>query len=597
MDSTQIATSVESLLGESIKTSSNYSNILTDLAIEMGPDKTRTQLFSVLEQFIVTDREEFLPILCRELGKIHEYIGGYEHIDTLLPLLEKLSSSEESNIRKMTVESLLTIFEDVKATQFRKFINFISKLYNSEWFTNRATVIGLLSVAYEASTDPQDREDICEIFCQLARDPMVLVRRAAAEKLGDWITTDGCCVKGFVTVASAVHVKKNLVPVLIELLQDFQDSVKVLAVSSSPSVLNSLLAVEHVLPEEFMTSLQAVFDDPSWRVRCMVAETLPKLQCLLQDSCAPENFLLDTFLKLLCDKEVDVRAIASGKILQFCQNLPSDVRLETTHHVIFPICEKLISDNAHEVRVALASNLPFLSPILGRDRSLISIIPILHLLLSDSFPDVKLALLSSMHVVKDVLEDFSFDTLIGETIAKLSEDKQWRVRVAVIKHSPEMSKILASKGEDLFADLIEKWLLDCVYSVREAAADIIRELASSFGLHWAMEKVFPKINRLCNNSNYLYRITALSLINKLLPLLTLEIIVTSVLPLLFALGNDPVANVRLNVARTFGSIRQSLIESGKSLDAIETDINKSLENLCKDSDQDVKLYAQQAIVT
>jgi hypothetical protein len=36
MDSTQIATSVESLLGESIKTSSNYSNILTDLAIEMG---------------------------------------------------------------------------------------------------------------------------------------------------------------------------------------------------------------------------------------------------------------------------------------------------------------------------------------------------------------------------------------------------------------------------------------------------------------------------------------------------------------------------------------------------------------------------------
>jgi hypothetical protein len=81
---------------------------------------------------------------------------------------------------------------------------------------------------------------------------------------------------------------------------------------------------------------------------------------------------------------VDVRAIASGKILQFCQNLPSDVRLETTHHgkvgeffissesysklffvVIFPICEKLISDNAHEVRVALASNLPFLSPILG----------------------------------------------------------------------------------------------------------------------------------------------------------------------------------------------------------------------------------------
>jgi hypothetical protein len=97
----------------------------------------------------------------------------------------------------------------------------------------------------------------------------------------------------------------------------------------------------------------------------------------------------------------------------------------------------------------------------GRDRSLISIIPILHLLLSDSFPDVKLALLSSMHVVKDgcylsacfinpfytlhvVLEDFSFDTLIGETIAKLSEDKQWRVRVAVIKHSPEMSKILVN---------------------------------------------------------------------------------------------------------------------------------------------------------
>ena len=61
-------------------------------------------------QFIiecVDDEDEVLFVLAEELGNFIEYVGGSEHAFTLLPVLENLSSVEETTVREKVQLELL----------------------------------------------------------------------------------------------------------------------------------------------------------------------------------------------------------------------------------------------------------------------------------------------------------------------------------------------------------------------------------------------------------------------------------------------------------------------------------------------------------
>lgn len=93
-------------------------------------------------------------------------------------------------------------------------------------------------------------------------------------------------------------------------------------------------------------------------------------------------------------------------------------------------------------------------------------------------------------------------------IVALAEDKQWRVRLAIIENIP----LLASQlGVDFFNEklsgLCMTWLGDSVFSIREAATSNLEKLVKVFGPEWAKKNIIPKIVALANHTNYLYRMT------------------------------------------------------------------------------------------
>lgn len=95
-------------------------------------------------------------------------------------------------------------------------------------------------------------------------------------------------------------------------------------------------------------------------------------------------------------------------------------------------------------------------------------------------------------------------------IVELAEDKQWRVRLAIIENIP----LLASQlGKDFFNDklgvLCISWLGDPVFSIREAAAKNLRRLAEVFGSEWTRVAIIPKIVGMGTNQNYLFRMTTI----------------------------------------------------------------------------------------
>lgn len=84
------------------------------------------------------------------------------------------------------------------------------------------------------------------------------------------------------------------------------------------------------------------------------------------------------------------------------------------------------------------------------------------------------------------------------TIVHLAEDKNWRVRLAIIEHIPLLAKQLGREifEEDLkLSTLCIKWLIDNVWSIREAAIMNLKSLAEVFGTDWAKQNIVPQVCR------------------------------------------------------------------------------------------------------
>jgi serine/threonine-protein phosphatase 2A regulatory subunit A len=91
---------------------------------------------------------------------------------------------------------------------------------------------------------------------------------------------------------------------------------------------------------------------------------------------------------------------------------------------------------------------------------------------------------------------------------QLAEDKQWRVRLAIIEYIPLLASQLGVKFfDEKLSNLCMGWLGDTVFSIREAATHNLKKLTEVFGVDWASEAIIPKVMAMGSHPNYLYRMT------------------------------------------------------------------------------------------
>lgn len=145
-------------------------------------------------------------------------------------------------------------------------------------------------------------------------------------------------------------------------------------------------------------------------------------------------------------------------------------------------------------------------------------------MLKDDFPDVRLHIISKlelvnqgMHFVKSIIRLNLTWIVIGiellsqsllPAIVQLAEDKQWRVRLAIIEYIPLLASQLGVKFfDEKLAALCMGWLGDTVFSIREAATHNLKKLTEVFGVEWANEAIIPKVMAMGAHPNYLYRMT------------------------------------------------------------------------------------------
>lgn len=186
----------------------------------------------------------------------------------------------------------------------------------------------------------------------------------------------------------------------VQLAQDDQDSVRLLAVEACVSIAQ-LLQQEDV-EQLVMPTLRQCVNDSSWRVRYMVADKFVDLQTAVGPDITRTD-LVTAFQSLLKDTEAEVRSAAASKVKEFCANLDKTNQVQIIMASILPYVKELVSDPNQHVKSALASVIMGLSPILGVYNTVEHLLPLFLIQLKDECPDVRLNIISNLDCVNDVI--------------------------------------------------------------------------------------------------------------------------------------------------------------------------------------------------
>ncbi|PGH04846.1 hypothetical protein AJ80_08455 [Polytolypa hystricis UAMH7299] len=592
-----IAVLIDELKHEDVLLRLNAIHRLSTIALALGPERTRDELIPFLDDS-VEDEDEVLTALSEELGNFVEYVGGPEYGHILLSPLENLAAIEEPLVREKAVESLNKICEQLSQKQIEEnFIPLTVRLSKADWFTSKISATGLYSAPYKRAS-PVLQQGLRQQFGHLVHDDTPMVRRQSASNLAK-----------FVKEMSTQVIIDEMISLFQYLANDDQDSVRLLTVDILISIAEEIPKEQQSSHGVLLTSLRSLFEDKSWRVRYMVADRFEKIAKAVDDEVVVRD-LVPAFVKLLKDTEAEVRTAIAGQIPGFCSLLDR----ETLLNEIMTSIEDLVSDPSQHVRAALGTQISGLAPILGKEETIAHLLPMFLQMLKDEFPDVRLHIISKLELVNKVIGIELLSQSLLPAIVQLAEDKQWRVRLAIIEYIPLLASQLGVKFfDDQLRELCMGWLGDAVFSIREAATQNLKKLTEVFGVEWANGSIVPKVIAMGQHPNYLYRMTTCFAISTLAPAINLDIIDTSILPILERLVTDDIPNIRFNVAKSYAvliDVLRRLPEEGTVVElersgqtatasprshlVIQQRILPNLEKLQNDDDVDVRYFATTA---
>lgn len=571
-----VALLVEELRHEDIEKRIHSIRSLAHISEALGQKRTRDELLPFLGEF-QDDEDHVLVTLAEEIKKLVPQVGGAEYAYTLLAPLEEVASVDEVVVREAAVDALKEIACLMPADHISKhFCQLINRFSATDtWFTSKVSTCGLFGVALKRVNKIDAQNDLLNKFFELCQDSTPMVRRAAANALGE--------------VAASVVEKdqqNRVLETFSHLLQDDQDSVRVLNVQNILA-LGRTLDLE-TIDAELSKAIRTCAEDPSWRVRYTVADACRQMCDMIPRDQWEENstiqLVLDTYATCLQDQEAEVRGIASVRLADVVEVRPTADYLR----YILPSLEHMINDMNMHVRSALGGSILKVAPLVGKQLTVDHVIPLALKFLRDEHPDVRLKIISTLPSLNSVIELGTMNEFLVNAVLELSEDPNWRVRNGLLEHTPLLAQFIDEQTfSEKFAPVCVKWLRDPVWSVREAAAVNLRDLTKVYGCGWAETHLLPCLDELSQDVSYLCRMAALTGIVALSEEFDPEKNAVRILPIFENLCSDYAPNVRFAVANSMGTLKNRVTPEVWEKQVLPL-LNKLMKN---DDDPDVQYFA------
>lgn len=520
-----IAVLLDELKNEDLQLRLNATRRIKTIAEALGPERTRGELLPFLTETI-DDEDEVLLALAEELGDFVDEVGGSPYASVLVQPLETLATVEETIVRDKAVDSLRRLSgtvtalsdEDGRTLHVDHMFPLVQRLSTGDWFTSRISACSLFSDIYQRTpADRQEiRSEILGLYKALAHDETPMVRRAAASNIGH--------------VAQAIHivapdlVQTELLPVFADLVDDEQDSVRLLVVENA-AIFAGLLAPGSTRGREggdaVMSAVANGSEVPETQPADKGAEEQAPEQSngdqskpVAEGDAAPGNGpfsprtandrIVEMVRGFAMDKSWRVRYMVADQLSSLCEALgPGPTRSD-----LLPAFVKVLKDSEPEVRTAAANKVTAMAkrvvelpPPAGEESTGLElvvreILPIVEEMVSDTSQHVRSALASNiMGLAPELGTDVTVNHLVDVVLALL-KDEYPEVRLNVISRLDKVSFImsidkLSSELLPAIVDLAE----DKNWRVRLAIIQHIPLLARQLGRDFFEEN--GKLGDLC----------------------------------------------------------------------------------------------------
>uniref|UniRef100_A0A914DWS0 Phosphatase PP2A regulatory subunit A/Splicing factor 3B subunit 1-like HEAT repeat domain-containing protein n=1 Tax=Acrobeloides nanus TaxID=290746 RepID=A0A914DWS0_9BILA len=548
---------------------------LPTIAKCLGIERARNELIPFLTD-VIYEEDDVMIVLCELLGDFTQYIGGPEFIHCLLPPLKRYAANtEEMSVREKAIESLrkLEPLHSHSALE-EHYIPMILQWCKDEFSTSKWAACALIDVAYVRASETRKIE-LRAAFSKLCAEDSPMVRRAVAVKL-----------ENFVKVLEPEFIDLAL-KLFEQLAEDDQDSVRLKVVEASGAII-PLFRDEPEL-SQVKKIINDLMKDKSWRVRVNAADKIHLIQDAFGSLMSTDE-IVSWYTNLLKDAEAEVRDASTKKLIAVCSALPAEGREELIVEKIMPVVKELPSDVSHHVKIALAEVITGMGPLLGEPNTRTHLLPLFLTLLRDDTPEARLNIISSLDKISGLISHEELVNSVLPAVVELCEDAKWRVRLAIVEYMPLFAEELGQEiFDERFLKLCLAWLEDNVFAIREAATNILKRLTKKFGADWCLKFVFPSLQSLSDSPNYLRRLTCLIGVNAMAEVIDKESTIREFVLILIKLAEDPVPNIRFNVAKNFKKIGKFFEpEQRKEM------ILPILDKLITDQDFDVRFFSEEA---
>jgi serine/threonine-protein phosphatase 2A regulatory subunit A len=227
-------------------------------------------------------------------------------------------------------------------------------------------------------------------------------------------------------------------------------------------------------------------------------------------------------------------------------------------------------------------------------------------LFNDEDPDIQMNLIvSKLNDTDTIIEKDSFWSRYVMRVFKfIRENRQWRVRLKLIELIPQIAERSYRDffKEDFMFGFCIACLHDPIYAIREAAIVNLEQLGCILGSTW-IKKATRKVIQLGKsegNGSYKYRMITLFALTKMAKTLSSNEVCCFILPNILNMTDDPVPNIRFNVARSLEALIHILLpekhyKHQEYVQSIIRSMKSPLTKLCADSDSDVQFYSTRAL--
>ena len=509
---------------------------ISKLFPSIPPDKFRNEFIPFLITCIPEEEDDVLEELFKVYREIFNYMEGKKYIKDIFPLVELIFHTGNMEIRKEVIIYLRHIIDkhDEFGNVEKDLFELMKKLANTEDVSNENGFVAL-SAEFFGDFKEKYRNQIYNLYLQFAQ------KKNQGKAIKIQLSANLMKISKFLQ-------KKEYTEMFDFLMEEKCDAVRFNLVEAIGYLKEKEKSKLEAYQDFIGEKINKFCEDESWRVRLMLAKYIVDIFELVKKISEGNNnseikkTVLKAYLKLLQDKEGEVRSLACEKLEEAAEFL---IDMEDFDKILSCL-KNLKSDPLPYVRSSLASNILSMAPIVNTNKTNEYIFPIFLDLIKDEAHDIRMLIIKNLDKLNEVVNIDNYVQGIIPSLVEISDNNNWHVRNQVQEIIPTIARIVKKK---IFLDSIMpiclKWLTDQVYAIRQNACKILKRVYNIFKGEDFEKKLIAKLNAMSKHENYLIRITVVLLIKEFLnDEYELDFMEKKLFPILVKLSDDKISNIR-----------------------------------------------------